>query len=75
MKAKDLRERSLDDLAELEKGLIKELFQKRFENCTNRLDDTSALRKTRREIARVKTVSSEKALNKVDNKVRAGEAK
>ena len=43
MKAKDLRERSVEDLRELEKSLAKDLFANRFKNFTNRLDDTSAL--------------------------------
>ena len=55
MKAKDLREKSKDDLVELEKSLAKDVFQNRFKNWTNRLDDTSQIKKTRREFARVKT--------------------
>ncbi len=61
MKAKDLRERSVDDLRDLEKTLTKELFDSRFKNFTNRLDDTSALRKTRRELARIKTILLEQS--------------
>lgn len=61
MKAKDLRERSVEDLRELEKQLAKDVFQNRFKNFTNRLDDTSAIRKARRELARVKTILIEKA--------------
>ena len=60
MKAKDLRERTLDDLKELEKSLTGEKFQGRFKNFTNRLDDTSVIKKTRRELARVKTLLLEK---------------
>jgi large subunit ribosomal protein L29 len=56
MKAKDLRERSMDDLRDLEKSLAKDTFQNRFKNFTNRLDDTSQLPKTRRDLARVKTI-------------------
>jgi large subunit ribosomal protein L29 len=56
MKAKDLRERTVEDLKELEKTLTKDLFDARFKNFTNRLDDTSSLRKGRRELARVKTL-------------------
>jgi large subunit ribosomal protein L29 len=60
-KAKDLRERSADDLRELERSLSKELFGSRFKNFTNRLDDTSSMRKYRRDLARVKTVLAELA--------------
>jgi large subunit ribosomal protein L29 len=56
MKAKDLRERSVEDLRELEKSLAKDTFQNRFKNFTNRLDDTSLLPKTRKDLARVKTI-------------------
>jgi large subunit ribosomal protein L29 len=56
LKAKDLRERSLEDLRELEKTLARDVFQNRFKNFTNRLDDTSSIRKTRKDLARVKTV-------------------
>src|SRR4051794_4010087 len=56
MKAKDLRERSLDDLKELEKSLAKDTFTARFKNFTNRLDDTSTINKTKRDLARVKTL-------------------
>lgn len=56
MKAKDLRERSNDDLKELEKSLAKDTFQVRFKNFTNRLDDTSTIKKTKRDLARVKTL-------------------
>ncbi len=59
-KAGDLRERTLDDLKELEKSLLKDLFSARFKNFTNRLDDTSSLRKGRRDLARIKTVLLEK---------------
>ncbi len=64
MKAKDLRERSLDDLRELEKSLAKDTFQARFKNFTNRLDDTSAIKKTKRDLARVKTLLRQAELNK-----------
>ncbi len=56
MKAKDLRERSVEDLRELEKSLAKDTFTNRFKNFTNRLDDTSAIGKSRRDLARVKTI-------------------
>ena len=61
MKAKDMREKSVEDLAELEKSLVSGAFQARFKNFTNRLDDTSALKKARRDIARVKTILTERA--------------
>ena len=63
MKAKDLRERSNDDLKELEKSLAKDTFTARFKNFTNRLDDTSTINKTKRDLARVKTLLRQAELN------------
>jgi large subunit ribosomal protein L29 len=62
MKAQDLRERSVEDLKELDKSLAKDLFQSRIKNFTNRLDDTSALGKNRKDIARVKTLLKQKEM-------------
>ena len=62
MKSKDLRERSVEDLKELEKSLQRDTFTNRFKNFTNRLDDTSAMNKTRKDLARVKTILRERAL-------------
>jgi large subunit ribosomal protein L29 len=60
MKTAELRERSLGDLAQLEEELSRDLWKARFSNFTNQLDDTAKLRRIRREIARVKTVRTEK---------------
>ena len=62
MKAKDLRERSAEDLKELEKSIAKDQFQARFQNMTNRLDDTSTIQKAKRDLARVKTILREQQL-------------
>jgi large subunit ribosomal protein L29 len=59
MKASDLREKSVEDLHELEKSLVRDVFQSRLKNFTNRLDDTSSIRKTKRDLARVTTVLRE----------------
>lgn len=61
LKAKDLNERSLEDLKELEKSLRADLFQNRLKNFTNRLDDTSNISKARRDLARVLTVLKSRA--------------
>jgi large subunit ribosomal protein L29 len=60
MKTTELRERSLGDLAMLEEELNRDLWKARFSNFTNQLDDTAKLRRLRREIARVKTIRTEK---------------
>jgi large subunit ribosomal protein L29 len=61
MKAKDMREKSPEDLRELEKSLTHDHFQAKLKNFTNRLDDTSSIGKTRRDLARVKTLLAELA--------------
>jgi large subunit ribosomal protein L29 len=60
MKAADLREKSVEDLVELEKSLARDFFKARLKNFTNQLDDTSAVRKTKRDRARVLTLIRQK---------------
>ena len=55
----DLRAKSA---AELEDELVaakKELFNLRFQNATNQLDNTSRIKEVRKNIARIQTVMSE----------------
>jgi large subunit ribosomal protein L29 len=61
MKARDLRDRSTEDLVELEHSLTGERFQNKFKNFTNRLDDTSVIRKQKRDLARVKLILTERS--------------
>ncbi|MFO0568305.1 MAG: 50S ribosomal protein L29 [Polyangiaceae bacterium] len=56
MKAKELTERSTEDLSELKKQLRKDLFSSRMKNHVNQLEDTSVLRKTRKDIARIEQI-------------------
>ena len=60
MKAKDLRERSTEDLAELKASIEKDLFSHRMKNATDQLGDTSLLGKARKDIARVELILSER---------------
>ena len=60
MDAKDLRARTTEDLLELSKSMKKELFSNRMKNFTNQLDDTSLLRKARRDIARIEGIIKER---------------
>ena len=62
MKSKDLRERNQEDLTELEKSLAKDVFENRLKNFTSRLDDTSTMKKARRDLARVKTILIQRKL-------------
>ena len=50
--------------AELNEELVaakKELFNLRFQNATNQLDNTSRIKEVRKNIARIQTIISEKA--------------
>ena len=50
--------------AELQEELVaakKELFNLRFQNATNQLDNTSRIKEVRKNIARIQTVSTEKS--------------
>ena len=50
--------------AELQEELVaakKELFNLRFQNATNQLDNTSRIKEVRRNIARIQTVITEKS--------------
>ena len=50
--------------AELEQELVaakKELFNLRFQNATNQLDNTARIKEVRKNIARIQTVMTQKA--------------
>jgi large subunit ribosomal protein L29 len=64
MKAVDLREKNDADLRELQKSLARDVFRNRLKNFTNQLDDTSAVRKAKRELARVLTILGERGKHK-----------
>ena len=57
----DLRTKSIAELNEELVAAKKELFNLRFQNATNQLDNTSRIKEVRRNIARIQTVISEKA--------------
>lgn len=57
----DLRVKSASELNEELVAAKKELFNLRFQNATNQLDNTSRIKEVRRNIARIQTVISEKA--------------
>ncbi len=64
MKAnKYLEELKAKTAAELNEELVaakKELFNLRFQNATNQLDNTSRIKEVRKNIARIQTVITEK---------------
>mgnify|MGYP003415042954 FL=1 len=56
---KELRQLTAPELIEKERQLVQELFNLRFQLGTGRLENPMQIRKTKREIARVKTVLQE----------------
>ena len=60
MKLQDIREKSVDELKALVVDLKKELFNLRLQKSTNKLENTASISNTKRTIARVKTVITEK---------------
>ena len=63
MKATELREKSVSELQQQLLELLKEQFNLRMQKTTGQLAQTHLLGQVRRDIARVKTVLTEKAGN------------
>ena len=62
--SKYLEELKSQSVADLNAQLVdakKELFNLRFQNATNQLDNTSRIKEVRKNIARIQTVITEKA--------------
>ena len=62
MKASELRAKSVDELKTELLSLLKAQFGLRMQLATQQLAKTSELKKVRRDIARVRTILSEKAV-------------
>ena len=59
----DLTAKSVAELNEELVAAKKELFNLRFQNATNQLDNTSRIKEVRKNIARIQTVITEKSQN------------
>ena len=57
----DLKAKSAAELAQDLVAAKKELFNLRFQNATNQLDNTARITEVRKNIARIQTVIAEKA--------------
>ena len=60
MKASEFRDLSVEELEVKEKELAEALFNLKFQHATGQLDNTAQLGKTRKDIARVKSILVEK---------------
>ncbi|MFQ5737898.1 MAG: 50S ribosomal protein L29 [Acidobacteriota bacterium] len=60
MKSSKLRELSVEELEEESYDLSKQLFQLRFKQATGQLEDMKKIGAVRKDLARVKTILTEK---------------
>lgn len=67
MKNKEyIKDLSAKDVSALQEDLVaakKELFNLRFQNATNQLDNTSRIKEVRKNIARIQTIITQKNAN------------
>lgn len=64
MKAKEITALTTAEMLDKEKQYKEELFNLRFQQATGQLDNTARLSQVRKNIARIKTVLRQQALNK-----------
>ncbi len=62
MKSKEFRELSVQELMDREIELARGLFNLRFQMATGQLNTHTSIRKTKKDIARVKTLIKEREL-------------
>ncbi|MEG0283706.1 MAG: 50S ribosomal protein L29 [Erysipelotrichales bacterium] len=62
MRIEEIRELSIEELNDKVLELKKELFDMRFQQATGQLEQPSELSKTKKTIARIKTVITEKEI-------------
>lgn len=60
MKAKQLRDQSIEELRRTEAELTEQLFKLRFQRATGQMENPGKIRQVRRDIARVKTILAER---------------
>ncbi|WP_294729937.1 50S ribosomal protein L29 [uncultured Faecalibaculum sp.] len=61
MKANEIREMSNEELVKQINVLKDELFNLRFQQATGQLENTARLKQVRKDIARIKTIQTERA--------------
>lgn len=62
MKARELRDYTDEELHQMEAELKRKLFTLRFQIAMGQQDNTAAIRQTKRDIARIKTILREREL-------------
>ena len=66
MTAKEIREKSNSEILQEIETLKDELFNLRFQQATGQLSDTARLKTVKKDIARMKTVLTERELSNQD---------
>ncbi len=61
MNIAELRDKSRDELQTRERELREQLFKLRFQRATGRIENPMKIREVRREIARIKTLMTERS--------------
>ncbi len=74
MRAKELRELSIDELHQKEHDLKEELFNLRFQRATGQLENLMRVTHVKRDIAKVKTVLGERMGKESNEKAGAEKA-
>ena len=60
MRAREVRELSIDELSQKERDLKEELFNLRFQLAMGQLENVARLSQVKHDIARIKTIQHEK---------------
>ncbi|MBI4914734.1 MAG: 50S ribosomal protein L29 [Acidobacteria bacterium] len=60
MKARELRERSIEELRRSEAELREQLFKLRFQKATGQIENPVKIRLVRKDIARVQTILAQR---------------
>jgi len=58
--AKDLREKSVEELAQEEATLRKSIFETRYKHAMRQLEDTASVGRLKKDLARVLTIKTQK---------------
>jgi large subunit ribosomal protein L29 len=60
MKARELKQKTVQELRDVEASLLRESFNLRMQKATGQLSKPDQIKKVRRDIARINTVLTEK---------------
>jgi large subunit ribosomal protein L29 len=69
MKIQEIRERNEEELRTLSRQLSEDLYKLRVQKATNQLENTNALRRTRKDLAKVNTILRARELKLETHKV------